>query len=60
MSVFWEHLQRMARAQLFNGGYLAGPAISAERNQQAAQPAPSKRTSDGGKRLPHLQVATCR
>jgi hypothetical protein len=60
MSVFWKYLQQMARDQLFNGGYLAGPAISPEPRAEASQPAPRERTLDGGKRLPNMQVATCR
>jgi hypothetical protein len=58
MNAFWEHLQRMARAQLFNGGYLAGPAIRPE--PQTRQATARERNVDGAKRVPHMQVATCR
>ena len=60
MNAFWDHLQRMARAQLFNGGYLAGPAIRPEAEPQGEREKPRARNAKRNDSLPHVQVATCR
>jgi hypothetical protein len=60
MNAFWDHLQRMAQAQLFNGGYRAGPAI---RPQASARTAPAKterHAGTGERRVARLQTAACR
>lgn len=59
MNAFWAHLQRMAQAQLFNGGYLAGPAIRPQPDARTA-PAQADRRADTGRRTSPMQVATCR
>ena len=60
MNAFWNHLQRMARAQLFNGGYLAGPAIRPEPEPSTRHTKPRERSADSAERLPHMQVCACR
>lgn len=60
MNAFWKHLQNMARAQLFNGGYLAGPAIRAEAEAVERRMEPRARPAWRGAALPRARVADCR
>lgn len=61
MTAFWTHLQRLAQAQLFNGGYLrVDDATRAASAEMTAKPAGSDgRTVDRKRRPRAAQVATC-
>ena len=60
MNVLWQHLQKMAKAQLFNGGYLAGPAIRFAAEPQKEATGTHDRTARRNRGRPRLQPAPCR
>jgi hypothetical protein len=61
MTTFWKILQQVARAQLFNGGYLGASEVAAEaaRNRTAA-PCSKQRQDDPNRGLRHVQIAALR